>query len=206
MTWCMRLVFAASVLLASVVETSAASLGDWPCVQRKVAEIALAAVWTGPQPDGTALKWRDDAAVASLVPHLAARRTTDTEAHQAIDNLAASSGELKQLKLLALLEGLVETINAEREAVIAGLERFGMAQKDLADILRKQNAGLSDLRNDAQADPAKLSQQVEQLQWTLRIFDERQKSLRFVCEVPTLLEQRLFALSKEIQQSLDKSK
>jgi hypothetical protein len=205
MMWCKSLVFAASVLLAPVVEAGAANQGDWPCVQRKVAEISLAAIWTGPQPSGAALKWRDDVAVASLVPLLAARRTSDTEARQAISDLAASAGKLKQLKLLALVEGLVETINAERVDVIAGLERFGRAQKDLANALRKQNADLSNLRNDPQADPAKLSQQAEQLQWNLRIFDERQKSLRFVCEVPVMLEQRLFSLSKDVQKSLEES-
>jgi hypothetical protein len=189
--------------VASVVAADAASQDDWPCVQRKVAEIALAAVWTGPQPDGAALKWRDDATVANLVPRLAARRTSDTEAYQAIGELAATSGEFKKHKLLALVEGLVETINAERVEVIAGLVRFGKAQKDLANILRKQNADLSGLRSDPQADPSKLSQETEQLQWNLRIFDERQKSLRFVCEVPVLLEQRLFALSKHIQKKFE---
>lgn len=204
MRWCLRSVLSAFVLMASVLETSAASQGGWPCVQRKVAEISLAAIWTGPQPDAAARKWRDDAAVANLVPRLAARRTSETEASQAIAGLAASSGEAKTLKLLALVVGLVETINAEREDVIAGLERFGKAQQDMADLLRRQNADLSDLRSDPQADPAKVTQQAEQLQWNLRIFDERQNSLRFVCEVPVLLEQRLFALSKDIQKSLEK--
>jgi hypothetical protein len=204
MMW--RSVLAVSVLLMSGMKATATNQGDWPCVQRRVAEISLAAIWAGPQPDGAALKWRDDAEVANLVPLLAARRTTDTEAHQAIDELAASSSELKKPKLLALVEGLAETINAERVEVIAGLERFGKAQKDLANILRKQNTDLSSLRNDQQADPVKLSKEAEQLQWNLRIFDERQKSLRFVCEVPTLLEQRLFALSKDIQRAFLDSK
>ena len=204
MRWRLRSALAASVLVASGLEANAASRGDWPCVQRKVAEISLAAIWTGPQPDAAARKWRDDAAVANLVPRLAARRTSEAEASQAIADLAVSAGEAKTLKLLALIEGLVETINGERGDVIAGLERFGKAQKDMADVLRKQNADLSDLRNDPRADPAKVTQQAEQLQWNLRIFDERQKSLRFVCEVPVLLEQHLFALSKDIQKSLGK--
>jgi hypothetical protein len=101
-----------------------------------------------------------------------------------------------------LIAGLVETINAERGEVIAGLERFGSGQKQLATALRDENAKLSAMRDDAQADPAKLIQLNEQLLWNLRIFDERQKSLSFVCEVPVLIEQRLFALSREIQKAL----
>ncbi len=205
MRLCLKLVLAASLTVSLVAKTHAATQGDWPCVQRKVAEISLVAVWNGPQPDKAAFKWRDDAAIAELVPQLAARRTTDAEAHEAIAQLATSSGELKKNKLLALVEGLVETINTEREDVIAGLVRFGKAQKDMAELLRKQNADLSDLRLDPQADTAKVAQQAEQLQWNLRIFDERQKSLRFVCEVPVLLEQRLFALSKDIQKNFNQS-
>jgi hypothetical protein len=124
------------------------------------------------------------------------------EARQAIAELAASSGAAKGPKLLALIAGLVETINTERGEVIAGLERFGSAQKKIAAALRDENAKLSDLRADAKADPVKLGELSDQLVWSLRIFDERQKSLRFVCEVPVLIEQRLFALSREIQKAL----
>ena len=51
-------------------------------------------------------------------------------------------------------------------------------------------------------DPAQLAQLTESLTWNLRIFEERRKSLRFVCEVPVAIEQRLFALSREIQKAL----
>jgi hypothetical protein len=36
-----------------------------------------------------------------------------------------------------------------------------------------------------------------------RIFEERRKTMSFVCEVPVLIEQRLFALARAIQQSLE---
>jgi hypothetical protein len=202
----LRSTIAAAVISAAFVsEPQAATTGDWPCVQRKVAEISLAAIWSGPQPDGAALKWRDDASIANLVPSLAARRTSEKEISQAIAELATSSGEAKNSKLLALLTGLFETINSERAEVIAGLERFGDGQKQLAIVIRDENTKLSALRNEVQADPARLSEQSERLVWNLRIFDERQKSLRFVCEVPVLLEQRLFAISKNIQKALQGS-
>jgi hypothetical protein len=197
-----RFSVAAMVALLAVKAIAMADTEDWPCVQRKVPEISLAAVWTGPPLDEAALKWRTDPDLAGLVQRLAARRTSEEEARKAIADLIASSGEAKGPKLLALIAGLVETINAERSEVIAGLERFGDGQKQLAIAIRNENAKLSDMRNDAQADPAKLTELSERLVWTLRIFDERQKSLSFVCEVPVLIEQRLFALSREIQNEL----
>jgi hypothetical protein len=119
-----------------------------------------------------------------------------------IAGLVASSGAANGPELLALLAGLVETINAERAEVIAGIERFGRGQKQLAAALRDESSKLDAMRADTKADPAKLTELTDQLVWNLRIFDERQKSLRFVCEVPVLIEQRLFALSRAIQNAL----
>ena len=192
----------AAIVLLMATTAAAAVEQDWPCVQRKVPEISLTAIWSGPPLDAAALKWRSDPVIAGLVERLAARRTSEDEARQAIAGLATSSGAAKEPKLLALLAGLIETINAERGEVIAGLERFGGAQKQLAATLRDENAKLSDLRADTQADPAKLAEHSERLVWNLRIFDERQKSLRFVCEVPVLIEQRLFALARAIQNAI----
>jgi hypothetical protein len=197
-----RLVIVATLALLAAKTIAVADTDDWPCIQRKVPEISLAAVWTGPQLNEAALRWRTDPDVAGLVQRLAARRTSEEDARKAIADLAASSGGAKGPKLLALIAGLVETINAERGEVIAGLERFGSGQKRLATALRDENAKLSAMRDDAQADPAKLIQLNERLLWNLRIFDERQKSLSFVCEVPVLIEQRLFSLARTIQSAL----
>ena len=38
-----------------------------------------------------------------------------------------------------------------------------------------------------------------------RIFEDRRKTIRFVCEVPVLIEQRLFALGRTIQQAMEYS-
>jgi hypothetical protein len=190
------------VMLVAAPAAWSATASDWPCVQRKVPEIALAAVWTGPQLDAASANWRADPAVADLVQFLAARRTSESEARQAITAFGEASGEAKVARLLAVMAGLFETVNAERSAVIAGLERFGNGQKQLATLIRSENTTLSKMRADAKADPARIAEQSERLVWNLRIFDERQKSLSFVCEVPVLIEQRLFALAKEIAKAL----
>ena len=43
----------------------------------------------------------------------------------------------------------------------------------------------------------------ERLHWDTRIYDERQAALAYVCESPVLLEQRAFALAREIRSRLD---
>lgn len=196
------LAFAAAMVLPAAGVASAAASEDWPCVQRKVPELSLASVWTGSPLDAAAGKWRSDPAIATLVERLAARRTSEAEARGAIAEFAASSGAAKREKLLVLLAGLFETINDERSDIVAGIERYGRKQKQLAETLREETAKLDSMRRDANADAAKVAQMNDQLTWSLRVFDERQRSLRFVCEVPALIEQRLYVLARTIQAAL----
>ena len=39
--------------------------------------------------------------------------------------------------------------------------------------------------------------------WDTRIFEERRKTIGYACEVPVLIEQRLFALARMIEQSIE---
>jgi hypothetical protein len=188
--------------LAASGTARAASSQDWPCVQRKVPELSLASVWAGPPLDEAASKWRSQSDIASLVALLAARRTSEAEARVAIAKLSTSSGDARRQKLQALLVGLFETINGERSDIVAGIERYGRKQIQLAETLRQETTKLDSMRQDAKADPSELARMNEQLTWSLRVFDERQRSLRFVCEVPVLIEQRLFVLVRAIQTAL----
>ncbi len=190
------------MLLGTPTFAHGAQSSDWPCTQRKVPEISLAAVWQGPSIDEASAKWRDDATISDLVQLLAARRTSAESAKSAIAQFAASAGAEKKPRLLKVVAGLVELANLERSQVISGLERFGKGQKQFAEQVRRENAEVAELRSNASADPAKINQLVERLTWNLRIFEERQKSLRFVCEVPVVIEQRLFGILKSIEAAI----
>ncbi len=52
-------------------------------------------------------------------------------------------------------------------------------------------------------DQAKVDQLGNQLTWQTRIFEDRRQVIRFVCEVPVTIDQRLFALGRIIQQQMD---
>jgi hypothetical protein len=196
------LALAAVLLLPAACFAAAPSSQDWPCIQRKVSEITLAAIWAGKPFDAQSIQWRSDPEIADLVERLAARRTSDEEARAAVASLAASAGTNKRAELQALLAGLLETLNAERNEIIVGLERRGRSQKQLAEDLRNEEAKLDALKADPDADKSKIAEMDDQYTWGLRIFDERQKSTRFVCEVPSLVEQRLFMLARAIQGAL----
>ena len=196
------LVIVTAGVFAATHPVHAASSGDWPCVQRKVPELSLASVWTGPSLDAAASTWRSDLEVADLVEQLAARRTSEEEARALIAKLVTSSGDGKREKLLALLAGVFESLNDERSDIIGGIERYGRKQKQLAETLREETTKIDASRKDAATDANKAAQMNDELTWSLRVFEERQRSLRYVCEVPVLIEQRLFMLTRLIQDAL----
>lgn len=172
---------------------------DWPCRQILVGTISLPAVWSGPSIEG--VKWRGDAAAADLVARLAARRMPLDEAERAIDEFAGAKGAERASRLTALFAGLFETLNAERAQVIDGLHRFGRRQRELAAKIRAENALIqsgSGAPSPQEGGGPDQKASAETLALDLRLFDEQRQSLTYVCETPTLIEQRLFALAKAI--------
>lgn len=201
----LRIITAAALLLAIVPGVARAAdprYPDWPCAQAKVPEISLAAVWAGPDIDDVAGRWKDDAEVAALVERLATRRVPLADAQQAVTGfLAKSTDKTRAGKMV--FAGLFESLNAQRAAVLNGLERVTRKQREAAEKIRADGAALQALQNAAPPDQARIDDLNNQLLWEARIFDDRRRVVSFVCEVPTIIDQRLFALSRTIQQEME---
>ncbi|WP_024342541.1 hypothetical protein [Bradyrhizobium japonicum] len=176
---------------------------DWPCTQAKVPEISLAAVWAGPPLDDVQNKWKDDAEVSALVAKLSARKTPLDEAEKSVKELLAASGSDKAAKAKLLFAGLFDTLNAQRSQVMNGLERVSRKQREAADTIREDALQLQALQGATPRDEAKVEALSNELIWKTRIFEDRHKVVRFVCEVPTTIDQRLFALGRLIQQEME---
>ena len=176
---------------------------DWPCTQAKVPEISLAAVWAGPPLDDIKDKWKNDARVSALVPKLAARRTSLEDAQKAITEFLASSAADKTTAGKLLFTGLFDTLNAQRSSVLSGLERITRKQRAAAEKIQADAVAMQALQSASTSDQTKIEELGNQLVWQTRIFEERQRVVKFVCEVPTAIDQRLFALSRVIQQEME---
>ena len=175
---------------------------DWPCTQAKVPEISIAAVWAGPPLDDVSGKWKNDAKVSALVAKLAARRTPLEEAQKAItEYLNGAADKTGSGKLL--FTGLFDSLNAQRSQVLNGLERVTRKQREAADKIRADTLALQALQGESQRDQAKIDDLGNQLVWQTRIFEDRRNVIKFVCEVPTAIDQRLFALGRTIQQEIE---
>ena len=176
---------------------------NWPCTQAKVPEISLAAVWAGPALDDAETKWKDDAKITALVAKLSARKTPIDEAEKSVKDFLAASPTDKTTNAKLLFAGLFDTLNAQRSQVMNGLERVSRKQRDAADKIRDETLALQALQGATPRDEAKVEALSNELIWKTRIFEDRHKVVRFVCEVPTSIDQRLFALGRVIQQEME---
>ncbi|MGY3621158.1 hypothetical protein [Bradyrhizobium sp. USDA 10063] len=176
---------------------------DWPCAQAKVPEISLAAVWAGPPLDDIRDKWKEDAKISALVEKLAARRTPLDDAQKAITDFLAASAADKTTAGKLLFAGLFDALNAQRSSVMNGIERVTRKQREAAEKIRADTLALQAMQTAPSPDQTKVDELSNQLLWETRIFEDRQRVVRFVCEVPTTIDQRLFALGRTIQQEME---
>lgn len=170
---------------------------DWPCIQRKVPELSLGQIWTGADLPATANEWTSEDSVVDVIEEVAARRVPLEEAQAKIRAFADTLSEAdKADRMTKLVRGLFDKMNAERSHVISGIARYAHRQLEMATLLRKESSEVDALRAKPDADQNELAIRTERLTWETRIFDERVQSLTYVCEVPTLIEQRLYQLVK----------
>ena len=184
-----------------------AANADWPCIQRKVPALSAGMMWGGPPMGEGIADWRGDPRISRLVERYSVRRTSIEEAIRDIETFAAglSDGE-KVDKLTLVFTGLLEKANAERQDILDGIERFTRKQRKLADnilVKRQELEKVLLIANPTDADEEKRRSLEEQLNWQTRIHEDRERSLTYVCEIPVLLEQRLFALARELASRIE---
>jgi hypothetical protein len=176
---------------------------DWPCQHLKVPGIAIASVWNGPPIEiGEGTK-PTDAKQAELVSRLAARRTPIEDARKLIADYIVGTDAEKQEKAKTLFASLYSTLNTQRDEVMNGIERFSRKQKAAADDIRAEAQKLREMQDKPDADPAQNEELVNRLAWQTRIFEDRRKSTSYVCDVPVLIEKRLFDLGNAIQGAMN---
>jgi len=176
---------------------------DWPCQQIKTPTFSLASVWAGPQLDLNSQSWRSEADVADLTAKMAQRRISMSEVESAIADLKVKAGGDADSKLLAAFAAAFEDLSRQRSQIMEGLDRFGRKQRGLADRIRAENAAVqesSDQNSEGQAPAGGDSE--ERLQLDIRVFDDRRQTISYVCEVPTLIEQRIGEIARAVQKAL----
>lgn len=192
---------------AAAAASVAASKNVWPCVQKKVAKIDAAAVWDGP-PVKDLRGWGSDSAMANLVSQAVSRRTPIDKVQKEIEDWAkALPAAERDEKLTLLFAGILNTANLQRSSIVSGIERFQKRQISNAEEIERQGAELAKLEDSAPRDltqpTPELDKAREKYDWFTRVFQERQANIPIACELPTIIEQRVFALSRAIRSQMD---
>jgi len=199
--------FGVVVALAACLSQPAFALDprypDWPCQQLKVPGISVASVWAGPSIDGNDKVESSDPKQAEIVSRLVARRTPMEDARKLIAEFVVGTSDEKQQKATSLFAALYSRLNAQRDEVMNGIERFSRKQKTMAEQIRDETQQMRQLQDKANVDQAQSDELANRLSWQTRIFEDRRKSTSYVCDVPVLIEKRLFDLSSAIQNALN---
>jgi hypothetical protein len=167
---------------------------DWPCHQAKVAEFPLASIWDGPPIDtagGT-----EDSAIAGLVAQMSQRRVPVAEVQASLAKLAGDP-QAKQ-KIAAAFGAAFADLTRQRSEIIAGLDRFGHKQREMAERIRAEN----ETAHDETPGVATENPALQKLEWDLRIYDERRRTVSFVCEAPQAIEARIGEIAKLVRAAL----
>lgn len=178
---------------------------NWPCIQRKVLDLSVGALWQGPEIDTEDTSWTEDAEVQSLVRRVSQRRMSMEDAQKEIEEFAATLQGEKDERLAQVFNGLFQTISVERRTIISGIERYTISQRALADRVRESSRELVTLQTNkdrTEEETKRMNELLQQFEWDARIHQEREQALEAVCESPVILEQRLFGLSRAIQSHL----
>lgn len=199
----MRYVMAvAASLLALPAHAADFKDKSWPCVQRKVPQLSIGQMWTGPLIDESV---RPDAEASALARAIALRRTSLEDAQALVARYAEALGEDREEKLAILFRTAFEQINRERADVIGGISRYASKQTGLSeriDGLQQELATLKAKKDDKTDDEWDRMEELQDIvTWDARIYTERAQSLTFVCETPVILEKRAFALAKAVSEA-----
>ncbi len=203
---CARAVFAGVLLVASphaFAQGRPKADPDWPCQQVKTSTFSLASVWSDPDVDLNSHAWRNDPDVVDLATKMAQRRVPLEDVEKTISAFKARQGADANPKLLEAFGAAFQDLTQQRSQILGGLDRFGRKQRELADRIRAENEVAQNAADEKNNPDGQLDEAARQkLEWDLRVFDDRRRTVAYVCESPTLIEQRLGAIARAVQQAL----
>ena len=199
--------FAAGLLAAPIGQTARAqpaSPEDWPCVQVFVPAISPAALWPVPIGAELAGRWREEPATAALATRLGELEALDDAELARLDEFAAAVPEdAREDALTRLADGTVAVADARRARYLDGIRRYTRQQIGIAGRIESTLNRLAEL-DDAPGDtsPAERAEIEETLAWDERLYDQRERALRALCERPVALEETLSEVLRELSYRL----
>jgi hypothetical protein len=202
------LVLLMALAVAPGTRAATAADPDWPCVQRLVPALTAAGVWSGPAVPRDNL-WQQVPEVAALVTRITPSAVGDAAGVRMIDDFAAPLGAEARRQLLPLvLSGTLSETNQVRRQLIERIGAFARRQRGLAETVQRlteqldatgPEAASGEATDEANARQAELQQRVF---FATKTFQDAERTLRYMCEVPVRLEARFGAYARALEAAL----
>ena len=201
-----------AVLAATLVAMMAAQVGaqetmdpDWPCIQVLVPTISAGVVWDGPSIKVLEAGWRDQVGIARLVGLVTQRHVDADQAKQEIDAFAQSQPTAdRNTVLTAVFAGIWEILNEKRQYMIERIKEFTRQQNARANRIENMLLELEVISSDTSpASGADIAKFRQDLVLEVRIFEDREKSIVYLCELPVKIEGKIGALARAISAQLN---
>lgn len=191
-------------LLAWAAPALATDFSDptWPCVQRKVERLSPGLMWAPPiDPEfaPTSEEMRHD--IDELAETLSLRRVDLDAATPQIKAFAARYQGDPQILGTVFLK-VFHNLSERRSRIIKGIEKFSLGQIALADKIDGIRTEMDRLVAAQDPDFDKIDVLEETLDWDQVIYTDRQRSIRYLCETPAILERRLYRVAQLLQAEL----
>lgn len=175
----------------------AANFADptWPCIQRKVDRLSLGLMWPQAVETDAQTQSHDIKALADL---LALRRIELKALEQDVARFAEQYDGNPQV-IGAVFQNVFESLSSRRTKIIKGIEKFSLSQIALSEKIDSARVAMTRELSLDKPDFDKVDALEEQLDWDQVIYSDRQKSITYLCETPTLLEKRLYGIAQVLQ-------
>lgn len=198
-----KLIFAALVgALGVSAPVLAADYSDptWPCVQRKVGDLSLGLMWPLAVPEGAVEDDALAAEIADLADTLSIRRLELDDLKTEVEAFAQRWPDQTADHLSRVFARSFETLNKRRGRIMGGIEDFSLGQIALAEKIDAVRLEMDTALAADSPDFDRIDSLEEKLDWDQVIFTDRQKSITYLCESPQLIEKRLFAIARMLQE------
>uniref|UniRef100_A0A2A3JU97 Uncharacterized protein n=1 Tax=Alloyangia mangrovi TaxID=1779329 RepID=A0A2A3JU97_9RHOB len=172
---------------------------SWPCVQRKVETLSPGLMWPEPLPDAKP-EGTTGAAVKELAELLSLRRVDLETARTELAAFTRSEGDAMPL-MAAVFSGVFDRLSHRRTRILKGIGKFSHGQIELSEKIDAARAEMDAQMALEAPDYDRVDALEEQIDWDQRIFTDRQHTIRYLCETPQLLEQRLYAIAQMLHEA-----
>ena len=166
----------------------------WPCIQRKVEGLSVGLMWPHPIAPVTLDAATEDA-VDESVARLTLRRIEVSEVASDVAAFVQAHGSDEAL-LGHVFEAAFDRLAGTRTRILQGIEDYSLSQIALSERIGAAREEMDRIMATDAPDFDRVDTLEKQVDWDERIYDDRRRSLTYVCETPVLLEKRLYAIAQ----------